>query len=156
MKRILFIAVVSIMIATTGKAGNNEHKNEPGKKITESFNKDFPLANKIGWTKNANGDFIAKFTQDNKSYQAYYSESGEYLGQGWHTELKDLSAIVQQEIIRFAKSLSQIRSIYLFLPASGFPKHYTTIIRHGKVVTLKTDSYGETTIVDEKRSPFKN
>lgn len=153
MKQILLISCLLMMIANVGNA--ELPLKDPGKKITERFVSDFPLAGQVDWTKNDNGDFIANFIQDNKSYQAYYNESGEYLGQGWHTELKNLSDLAQQEIIRFSTSTSQIKSIYLFLPAAGFPKYYTTVIRKNKEIILKTDSYGETTVVDKKKLPFK-
>jgi hypothetical protein len=148
MKKFIILSFIVLFSLTATAFATDKAGALPDKRIAETFNNDFPLAKNLSWTEK--GDvLIAHFVQNDKAQDAYYNRDGEFLGQGWYTEFKDVADIIKKKIL-----LSQgaaVKNIYLFLPPVDFPVYYATIADNGKELIRRVDSYGEVSTVWKKR-----
>jgi hypothetical protein len=149
MKKTFFLLSIC-MLGLTGAAlaGNNEGIN-PGKKITENFRTDFPGATTISWSENSNEILVAHFVQNSKAQDAYYKSDGEFLGQGWFVDFNEVAPIIKTGILS-RQTVKEVRSVYVFLPAEGFPVYYATLETASKTLIKEVNSYGDSFIVSRK------
>lgn len=149
MKKGFFILSFCILSLTSAVFAGSKTGINPGKKIAETFKNDFPAATVVSWTENKDEVLVAHFVQNDKVQDAYYRYDGEFLGQGWFIDFNGVPDIIKKGIFS-SQSVKEVKSVYVFLPAEGFPVYYATLETTNKTLIKEVNSYGESFIVSRK------
>jgi hypothetical protein len=111
MKRMLFIAVMSLLIGYGAKAQDKELKDrDVPEAVRSAFDKQFDNTMMVEW-KMRDGIYKAKFNQGLKKHTAEFSSSGELLSKGEKIGKDDLPTAVS-DAIKTSYASSNIDEVY--------------------------------------------
>lgn len=147
-KTTLLLFAGMFFLTVTAMAGEKKEYN-PGAKVSELFKKDFPDATNITWEKRVSDVNVVHFNLFGKNQDAYYTEDGDLLGQGWYINVSEAPDFVKTAAV--TKQKGEIKTVYLFLSPEDFPVYYARMAAGTKEVSVRINSYGEASKVWKKK-----
>jgi hypothetical protein len=149
MKRMLFIAVISLLIGYGAQAQDDDRKlkdNEVPEAVRSSFDQQFDNTMMVEW-KMKDGKYKAKFNQGLKKHVAEFSSSGELLSKGEKIGKDDLPTQVS-DAVKSGYASSNIDEVYRIekkgqtyykVKLDGNPDRKVVYDAQGKVIKEKMD-----------------
>ncbi|MEP7268876.1 MAG: PepSY-like domain-containing protein [Saprospiraceae bacterium] len=115
---------------------------KPPEAVLNAFDKKFPDAAEVKWSKEGDHNFVANFFMDDKGYSALFSDKGKWISTEIPIEFEELPQKVQDN---FNKSYDpgKIKAIYKIEPSSGKLKYEIEIKKLIKTQALLFSDTGK-------------
>ena len=149
MKKMLFIAVISLLVGYGAKAQDDDRKlkdNEVPEAVRSAFDRQFDNTMMVDW-KMKDGKYKAKFNQGLKKHVAEFSSSGELLSKGEKIGKDDLPSPVS-DAVKASYASSNVDEVYRIekkgqtyykVKLDGNPDKKVIYDAQGKVIKEKVD-----------------
>ena len=144
MKKIFFSLTLTAAILSSAftYAGTN---NEPGTKVKQAFISEFTQVKDVEWTAmNNQGVYQAKFTFNNETLQAFFTEEGEFLGTTRQITKSQLPILVASGLEKQYAD-SRVITIFEYSKKDGTDYYITLVTKKGAMI-VKANGSGELTV----------
>jgi len=141
MKKIFFSLTLTAAILSSAftYAGTNS---EPGTKVKQAFINEFTQVKDVEWTSmNTEGVYQAKFTFNNETLQAFFTEEGEFLGTTRQITKSQLPILVASGLEKQYAD-ARVISIFEYSKKDGLDYYITLTTAKGAVI-VKASANGE-------------
>lgn len=136
MKKLFLLAVTVAGLFTSAFAGDEN----VSRKIKDVFTADFQHASNVSWK--ITKDYVkATFVDDNQIKEAYYTPSGEFIGDGKLIGLTELPAKFTYKILKDYSNYS-IDEVIEFHHVTEGTKYYLGISNPLESIILEVDMFG--------------
>jgi hypothetical protein len=143
MKKIILSLAISaalLVSAATYAADKN-----PGATVQQAFNKEFAQVKDVEWTTLSNdGVYKAKFTFNNESLNAFFTEDGEFLGTTRQIIKSQLPIGVVTELDKQYAD-ARVATIFEYSRKDGLA-YYITLITNKGAMVIKATGNGELSV----------
>ncbi len=144
MKKIFFsltLATALLSSAFTYAASNNE----PNLKVKQAFINEFTQVKDVEWiTMNKEGVYQAKFTFNNETLQAFFSEEGEFLGTTRQITKSQLPILVASGLEKKYAD-AHVVTIFEYSKKDGLDYYITLTTTKGAMI-IKANGSGELSV----------
>jgi hypothetical protein len=147
MKKVTFIALMVITIATSAFAGDNSTLDFKG---ADSFKKAFPQATDISYM--VKKEFTeVNFTWHSMKLQAFFDRQGNYIGLSREISVKDLPLSYTMGINKEFKGFDITEAIEFDHAENGM-SYYVTVVRENKKYVLNVASDGTISVFKKMKN----
>ena len=118
---------------------------EPGFKVKQAFSTEFTQVKEVEWTTmNKEGVYQAKFTFNNETLQAFFTEEGEFLGTTRQILPSQLPILVAAGLNKEYAD-ARVVSIFEYSKKDG-TDYYITLVTKKAAMIIKATGSGELTV----------
>lgn len=100
MKILPYTIFLSLLFLMTAACTNAQVSEVERRKMETKFKAKYPDAKKVSWAKDSNGNYEAKFEQNDEKYRADFSPTGDWIETENNIKFKHLPKAVQEAIER--------------------------------------------------------
>lgn len=144
MKKIIFTITLSVALLSSAftYAANI---NEPGVKVKQAFTNEFTQAKDVEWVAmGKEGVYQAKFTFNNESLQAFFTEEGEFLGTTRQINKSQLPILVASSIDKQYAD-ARVVTIFEYSKKDGLDYYITMTTAKGALI-VKANANGDLSV----------
>lgn len=141
MKKILFTALIAVSTLSVSFAKTGDEKKVSYKVITE-FTSNFGEAENVNWKVTA--EFTkATFTLDDRTMEAFYSTSGEFLGSSYKLAFNKLPKNAITTITtKYQFPPYELKECIKYTNADGVTKYFVSLKKENKTTILEIEQNG--------------
>lgn len=143
MKKIIFSLALSA--ALLGSVATYAADKKPGFTVTNAFTKEFNQITEVEWTTlSTDGVYQAKFTFNNETIKAFFSEEGEFLGTTRQIAKSQLPIIVATELEKQYAD-ARVATIFEYSKKDGL-SYYITLVNAKGAMIISASGNGDLSI----------
>ena len=136
-KMILSLSIAAALLSFTTVHAADKN---PDAKVKQAFNKEFSQVKEVEWSSiSKDGVFQAKFSFNNETVQAFFTEDGEYLGTTRQVTKSQLPIMVTNALDK-QYSDARIVTIFEYSKTDGLAYYVTLVTSKGSMIVKATGS----------------